>query len=104
MEETKDGSNATLIKKKENEWETLGRTWEDSKNLNVEDSKQKQENKQNKRPQDRQDNKNYLEQALIPNDADPIAQRLENPSYPFDRRNKVKNKSTFPHDPTPRNG
>ena len=50
MEETKDGSNATLIKKKENEWETLGRTWEDSKNLNVEDSKQKQENKQNKRP------------------------------------------------------
>ena len=31
---------------KENEWETLGRTWEDSKNLNAEDSKQKQENKQ----------------------------------------------------------
>ena len=58
---------------KENEQETLEMTWEDSMNPNAEDSKQKQENKQNKRPQDRQDNKNYLEQALIPNDADPIA-------------------------------
>jgi len=35
---------------KENEWETLEMTWEDSMNLNAEDSKQKQENKQNKRP------------------------------------------------------
>ena len=52
-------------------------TQEDSKNLNVEDSKQKQENKQNKRSQDRHDNKNYLEQALIPNDADPIARNAQ---------------------------